>query len=204
MALGADSITQAGFVTPGVQFSNSSRKIYTFEGADQTTIDSNTNAIGVVSVGGKLLDGGGYATRQIQYVAPGRLNADSTDAVNGSQLDATNTALSRILGSNYGKTVEGIEAGSSLALGVGSEAGSSSSPTTDYFATAVGVSSKASATYSTAVGWSSTASAPYSTALGYLSQATGQGSIAVGAISYAVSTSTALGYGAKSSDLYST
>ena len=219
VALGADSITQAGFVSPGVQFSSSSRKIYTFAGVDQTIIDDNINAIGVVSVGGKQLDRGGYATRQIQFVAPGRLNADSTDAVNGSQLDATNTALSRILGSNYGKTTaEGIEAGSSLALGVGSVAGvSENPPTTDFFATAVGVASKATATYTTALGHSSTAtetyatalgvlskaSAIYSTALGASSQATGRGSTALGSNSSAsMQGAIALGLSSTASDWY--
>ena len=214
VALGANSQTQAGVATAVVKFSISAGKTYDFAGVTADEIN-NLEGVGVVSVGGGLRDDGTVITRQIQFVAPGRLSADSTDAVNGSQLDATNTVLSRILGSNYGKTTEeGIEAGSSLALGIGSKAGDSdpSKATTDYFATAVGVkstasatyttalghSSKASATYSTALGVSSTASANYATALGYSSQATGLASSALGASSNAQGAwSTALGYSAQ-------
>ena len=48
---------------------------------------------GVVSVGGNMVNGV-VATRQVQNVAAGRVTADSTDAVNGSQLYATNQAIS--------------------------------------------------------------------------------------------------------------
>jgi len=48
---------------------------------------------GVVSVGS------GGKERQITHVAAGRITADSTDAINGSQLFATNTVLGNVAGS---------------------------------------------------------------------------------------------------------
>ncbi len=216
VALGANSQTQAGVATAAVKFSISAGKTYDFAGVTADEI-KNLEGVGVVSVGGGLRADETVITRQIQFVAPGRLSADSTDAVNGSQLDATNTVLSRILGSNYGKTTEeGIEAGSSLALGIGSKAGDSdpSKATTDYFATALGVSSTASANYATALGYSSQATGlassalgassnaqgAWSTALGYSAQATKRATTAIGHQSEATGDdATALGKGAKAS-----
>ena len=210
VALGADSITQSGSVSSAVQFSNSSQKIYTFAGVDQTYMNEFRTTVGVVSVGGQALENGGFATRLIQFVAPGRLSADSTDAVNGSQLDATNTALSRILGTNNGLAKPGlsgdnIEAASSLALGIDSLAGVSGNTTTDYYATALGVGSKATGRDTTAVGAGSSASADYATAMGKGSQATGSGSTALGVNSSALATTaTALGYAAQAQTARST
>ena len=169
VALGANSV--AGAVDNAVSSIILGGVTYNFSG---------TQNVSVLSIGGTQSDGS-TINRQIHNVAPGLLDPTSTDAVNGSQLDATNKALANILGANYGKN----EGGKSLALGVGSVAGVNGDTTTDYFATAVGVSSKAAATYTTAVGVSSTASANYSTALGANSQATGSGSIALGSSSSA-------------------
>ena len=210
VALGAGSIAQSGSGSSAVQFSNSSQKIYTFAGVDQTYMSEFRTAVGVVSVGGQLLDNGGFATRLIQFVAPGRLSADSTDAVNGSQLDATNTALSRILGTNNGLAKPGlsgdnIEAASSLALGIDSLAGVSGNTTTDYYATALGVGSKATGRDTTAVGAGSSASADYATALGRGSQATRQDTTAVGAGSSASADyATAMGKGSQATGSGST
>ncbi|MDY1462787.1 hypothetical protein SOK05_30050, partial [Pseudomonas aeruginosa] len=48
---------------------------------------AGTAPVGVLSVGAA------GAERQIQNVAAGRVSATSTDAVNGSQLNATNTTV---------------------------------------------------------------------------------------------------------------
>ncbi|WP_267224033.1 YadA-like family protein [Dyella silvae] len=75
VALGADSVTSATTAVSGVTLGGSS---YTFAGATPSA---------ALSVGG----------RQIQNVAAGQLSATSTDAVNGSQLYATNQAINSIV-----------------------------------------------------------------------------------------------------------
>nr|WP_256099051.1 YadA-like family protein [Variovorax sp. SG517] len=78
VALGADSNTTAATPTASATIQG---QTYNFAGA---------NPVGVVSVGGA------GAERQIQNVAAGQLSATSTDAVNGSQLYATNQAINNI------------------------------------------------------------------------------------------------------------
>jgi len=78
VSLGGDSTTSAAVATSGTTIRGTD---YGFAGANPT---------GVVSVGAQ------GAERQIQNVAAGQLNAASTDAVNGSQLYATNQALESI------------------------------------------------------------------------------------------------------------
>ncbi|WP_067322102.1 YadA-like family protein [Streptobacillus felis] len=68
----------------------------------------------VVSVGNK--EEGQY--RQIQYVAAGQINKDSTDAINGSQLYATNLALS-----NLTKSVKDILGGNAKITETGDNIG---------------------------------------------------------------------------------
>jgi autotransporter adhesin len=75
VALGAGSITSAAAGTAET----------TIGGADLSF--AGTNPLGTVSVGGPGFE------RTITNVAAGRLSATSTDAVNGSQLYATNRAL---------------------------------------------------------------------------------------------------------------
>ncbi|WP_265518694.1 YadA-like family protein [Nitratireductor luteus] len=75
VALGAGSVTQATVATSGTTING---QTYDFAGAAP---------VGTVSVG----DAG--AERTITNVAAGRISADSTDAINGSQLYATNQAL---------------------------------------------------------------------------------------------------------------
>nr|WP_274389322.1 YadA-like family protein [Paraburkholderia tagetis] len=75
VALGAGSTTAAAVATTGA----------TIAGQDYTFAGSNpTSTISIGSVGNE---------RTLTNVAAGRLSASSTDAVNGSQLYATNTAL---------------------------------------------------------------------------------------------------------------
>ena len=78
VALGAGSVTAAAVATTGVTIAG---KDYTFAGT------APTSTVSVGDVG---------AERTITNVAAGRISADSTDAVNGSQLAATNAAIEQI------------------------------------------------------------------------------------------------------------
>ncbi|AEG06860.1 YadA domain-containing protein (plasmid) [Sinorhizobium meliloti BL225C] len=75
VALGSGSVTEAAVGTSGTTIRG---KQYDFAG---------TAPVGTVSVGA---DG---SERTITNVAAGRISADSTDAINGSQLHATNSAI---------------------------------------------------------------------------------------------------------------
>ncbi|STZ00039.1 Adhesin yadA precursor [Moraxella lacunata] len=74
---------------------------YTYAGANDVNVAGVTNSttapntvpVGVVSVGTE-----GGQTRQIQNVAAGVVSADSTDAINGSQLYYTNEAITNLAG----------------------------------------------------------------------------------------------------------
>jgi autotransporter adhesin len=78
VALGSGATTGAAVATSGATIAGTA---YTFAG---------TAPVGVVSVGSA------GAERQVQNVAAGQLTATSTDAVNGSQLYATNTAIGKL------------------------------------------------------------------------------------------------------------
>ncbi|MEB0951061.1 YadA-like family protein [Citrobacter sedlakii] len=78
VALGSGSVTEAVVATTGVRINDVD---YGFAGI---------NPLSTVSVGSR-----GYE-RTITNVAAGRLTADSTDAINGSQLFATNSAITSL------------------------------------------------------------------------------------------------------------
>jgi len=100
VALGAGSTTGAAVASAGTTIRGTE---YTFAGG---------NPAGVVSVGAE------GAERQIQNVAAGQLNAASTDAVNGSQLYATNQALESISATaNAGINVTTSATGTGVAKG---------------------------------------------------------------------------------------
>ncbi|WP_341857817.1 YadA-like family protein (plasmid) [Escherichia coli] len=101
VALGAGSVTRAAVGTAGTTITG---KNYTFAGS---------NPASTVSVG----DVG--AERTITNVAAGRLQVDSTDAINGSQLFATNTAINSLdAGSvKYDTHVDGTVNYNSITLG---------------------------------------------------------------------------------------
>ncbi|WP_335986124.1 YadA-like family protein [Acinetobacter bereziniae] len=98
----------------------------TINGEDYTVAGAGSVAKGIVSVGKA------GAERQIINVAAGEVSATSTDAVNGSQLFATNKAIADsqthyvsvnddgIQGGNYNN--DGAQGKNSLALGVGAKA----------------------------------------------------------------------------------
>lgn len=152
VALGNGSTTTAATPTASVTIQG---QTYNFAGA---------NPAGVVSVGSA------GAERQIQNVAAGQLSATSTDAVNGSQLYATNQAINNI------QTGGGIK----------------------YFhANSQAADSQAAGAESVAIGPQAIALGASAIATGNGAQANGAGSIALGA--NAITTSSngiALGAGA--------
>jgi hypothetical protein len=152
VALGNGSTTTAATPTASTTIQG---QTYNFAGA---------NPVGVVSVGAP------GAERQIQNVAAGQLSATSTDAVNGSQLYATNQAVNNI------QTGGGIK----------------------YFhANSQAADSQAAGAESVAIGPQAIALGNNSFAGGNGAQANGAGSIALGA--NAISTSSngvAIGNGA--------
>lgn len=120
VALGANSVAVGTAVaTPNVTLNG---KVYNFQGA---------NPVGIVSIGSENKE------RTLTNLAAGRINATSTDAVNGSQLYATNQAIQAIAAipqshyysvngngvvdvnfDNSGATYEGVAAKGALAAGV--------------------------------------------------------------------------------------
>jgi len=80
VALGSGSVTETAVGTAGTTIRG---KDYAFAG---------TAPVGTVSVGDK------GSERTITNVAAGRISADSTDAINGSQLHATNQAIEDLQG----------------------------------------------------------------------------------------------------------
>ncbi|RZL64124.1 MAG: hypothetical protein EOP81_10180 [Variovorax sp.] len=100
VALGAGSTTTAATPTASATIRGTT---YNFAGA---------NPAGVVSVGSA------GAERQIQNVAAGQLSATSTDAINGSQLYATNLALETISAvAGAGINVTTAATGTGIAIG---------------------------------------------------------------------------------------
>jgi len=127
---------------------------------------AGSSPIGVVSVGS---DG---AARQITNVAAGQITANSTDAVNGSQLYATNQAIEASATHFYSVNVAG---GADPTDGNYANNGA-----TGENSLAAGVNVAASGNEATAVGVNSTAAGNRSVALGYNSTVTGEGSGAIG------------------------
>ncbi|HZF85643.1 MAG TPA: YadA-like family protein, partial [Burkholderiaceae bacterium] len=100
VALGANSTTGATTSTTGTTIQGTS---YTFAGG------TSTGVVSVGSVGGE---------RQVTNVAAGQLNASSTDAVNGSQLYATNQAINSLaVTAGAGINVTTAQTGTGIAIG---------------------------------------------------------------------------------------
>ncbi|RVA81643.1 calcium-binding protein, partial [Mesorhizobium sp. M7A.F.Ca.US.006.04.2.1] len=169
VALGSGSVTDVAVGTPSTVINGTT---YAFQGTNPTS----TVSVGAVG-----------AERTITNVAAGRISSTSTDAINGSQLAATNqavdaigTTLSTIGGSvtNLGNTFNNIAGDTSTAYtdanGIGiryartNEAGLAQ---TDSFAQGVG---------STAVGYNATATGISALSLGRDSKASIDGSVALG------------------------
>lgn len=168
VALGAGSVTAAANPNPGITLGGTS---YGFAGVNPTS---------VVSVGSH------GAERQITNVAAGQISQSSTDAVNGSQLFATNaeistlfTELQGISGSAAGGVNPAIGSGAS-ASGDNSYATGTNASASGTNSSAIGSNASASGTNSSATGSSATASGNNSTALGANTTASAANSVAVG------------------------
>ncbi|MBU4629261.1 YadA-like family protein [Pseudomonas sp. BF61] len=142
IALGNGSMTSAASATAGGTISGTT---YSYAGAAPT---------GVLSVGSA------GSERQITNVAAGQVSATSTDAVNGSQLFATNSALGNI---NSGSGIKYFHANSILADGTASGTDS----------VAVGPLAVSGGANSVALGNGATTSIANSVALGSGSSTTG-------------------------------
>jgi autotransporter adhesin len=158
VALGAGSVTDAAVGTASTTLAGTT---YNFAG----TTPGSTVSIG--SVG---------AERTLTNVAAGRISGSSTDAINGSQLFATNQTLQQLYTSlqNLTNTVTNLP-----SQGPGT--------TNNTYQTSVDNTKNATATgnNSTAAGANSNASGNNSTAIGGNSSATGDNSVAIGANSVA-------------------
>lgn len=152
--------------------------------------------VGVVSVGSAGNE------RQIQNVAAGQVAANSTDAVNGSQLFATNQEVSNLFsalqavsaggGTGSGGTGSGGTGTGGTGTGGGTATGANS--------VAVGQNATASGTDSSADGGGAAATGNESTAMGAKAVASADNATATGANSFAAATkSTATGAGASAS-----
>ena len=187
VALGAGSVTAAAVGTAGITIAGNN---YTFAGATPTS---------TVSVGAA------GAERTITNVAAGRIDATSTDAINGSQLHATNQAVEAIDGrvtnietnidaingdltnlTNRVSTVEGdvtnIKNGSEGMFQVSQDNNTPPPAPTGANSAAGGAGAVASGDNSTALGNGSNASGNNSVALGNGSVATEDNTVSVGAV----------------------
>ncbi len=184
VALGSGSVTATAVGTPSVTIGGTT---YNFQGINPTS----TVSVGAVG-----------AERTITNVAAGRISGTSTDAINGSQLFATNQAVAAIAAStpthyysvndggaqraNY--TSNGATGANSLAAGVAASASGDQAVAQGFQASAsagdaiaIGTRTKASAVSGTAIGVNATASGVSgSTAVGAFSSASATNSLAVG------------------------
>ncbi|MER9258134.1 YadA-like family protein [Mesorhizobium sp. M0619] len=201
VALGSGSVTATAVGTSGATIGGTA---YSFAG----TTPTSTVSVGALG-----------AERTITNVAAGRLSNSSTDAINGSQLFATNqqvtqntTAIAANTAdiTNLGNTINSISTGGGIKyFHANSTAADSSATGTDSVAIgpvatatgtnaiAAGTNSSASDANASAFGSGAVASALDATAMGYISKASGQYSTAVGANANATATSsTAIGQNA--------
>ncbi|MDP9909520.1 autotransporter adhesin [Variovorax boronicumulans] len=150
VALGNDSTTAEAKPTEEVTLQGTT---YQFAG---------TKPVGVVSVGSK------DAERQITNVAAGEISATSTDAVNGSQLNATNQAINNMTTGGGGIKYfhANSKAADSDAKGAESVAIGPKAVATGNNSIATGNNAQAKAAGSIALGANSTASTANSVALG--------------------------------------
>ena len=140
-----------------VSDSDTEHIVYTFKWAG----GENTSPGDIVSFGKK------GAERQLKHVAAGRIAENSTDAVNGSQLNAI---IERFVGDKIKYfSVKSVAAGNHYNDGA-----------TGTDSIAIGPDATATATNTTATGNKSKASDENATAYGYNTEATGKSSVALG------------------------
>ncbi|MBR8432383.1 YadA-like family protein [Burkholderia cenocepacia] len=158
----------------GAQLNDTNQKLR--QASDQA-VKYDTNPDGSINYNSVTMNPGGTATK-VTNVAAGDVSANSTDAVNGSQLYDTNQNVTRLgdtLNHIAGDTSQSYtdRNGTGIRYARTNEAGLAQ---TDAFAQAPG---------STAVGYSATASADNALALGREATASHAGSVALGANSIA-------------------
>jgi autotransporter adhesin len=168
VALGAGSVTDAAVATTSTTLNGTT---YNFAG----TTPGSTVSVGAVG-----------AERTLTNVAAGRISGSSTDAINGSQLYATNQTLEQ-LGSqviNLSNTIRNLPGGgvggTTITTYQTSGDNNTASSATGGNSTAAGAGSTASGNNSTAVGAGSTASGDNSVAIGAGSVASSNNSVSVG------------------------
>ena len=133
---------------------------------------ANTIAGDVVSIGKK-----GYE-RQLINLSPGDISANSTDAINGSQLYAAMAEIEKIRYFSVNSTVEGNK---------------NNNGATAVDSIAIGPDAKSSAVNGVSLGNNATSNFSNSTAIGFATHANGGNATAVGTNAKAVTNSTALG-----------
>ncbi|WP_017915650.1 YadA-like family protein, partial [Xanthomonas sp. SHU 308] len=206
VAIGPDAVASNA---KDVAIGSGTRTVETTAVSSTTLGGSSYNFAGSAPVGAFSVGAVG-AERQIQNVAAGRLSASSTDAVNGSQLYATNqkvqdnsnslstlqsslTTLEQSIGGisgNPSKSGSGsVSPASDGSNGSNGSNGSSASSATndglvvvgnDGTSVAVGPTASAKSASTTAMGSNTTASGTNATAVGADAVASGAGSVAVG------------------------
>ncbi|WP_454858314.1 YadA-like family protein [Rhizobium binxianense] len=158
VALGAGSVTATAIGTTGVTIDGTA---YSFAGA------SPASTVSVGTVG---------AERTITNVAAGQVTATSTDAINGSQLFATNTAIE-----DLSQTVEATST-HYYSVNDGGTAGGNydNDGATGSNSLAAGVDAAAAGEEAVAIGNESVASGASSIAIGTGAEASGERSISIG------------------------
>ncbi|MDN4587019.1 hypothetical protein DBA29_00695 [Xenophilus aerolatus] len=168
VALGSNSVTAAAV------------------GTASTTILGTTYAFAGINPGSTVSVGSAGAERTVTNVAAGRISASSTDAINGSQLYATNQAITNVAGqlthyySVNDKGVQGPNYKNDGATGSNALAAGVAASATGANATAIGASARALNGGDTAIGSGSRASGGGSVAIGDLASAAGSESLAFG------------------------
>ena len=140
---------------------------------------ANTIAGDVVSIGKK-----GYE-RQLINLSPGDISANSTDAINGSQLYAAMAEIEKIRYFSVNSTVEGNK---------------NNNGATAVNSIAIGPDAKSSAVNGVSLGNNATSNFSNSTAIGFATHANGGNATAVGTNAKAVTNSTALGSNTNAKD----
>jgi autotransporter adhesin len=181
MALGAGAQAAfAGSVALGAG-SNADAAV----GTASTTIAGTTYNFAGTTPGSTVSVGAVGAERTLTNVAAGRINGSSTDAINGSQLYATNQSLATLYTqfSNLSTVINNLPKGGDTIVNntfQSSTDNATQASSTGGNSTAAGAGSTASGNNSTAVGAGSTASGDNSVAIGAGSVATSANSVSVG------------------------
>ncbi|MGY4422840.1 autotransporter adhesin [Bradyrhizobium sp. JR6.1] len=173
VALGpnAKATAQAGDVSLGANSTTS-----TVVKTTSTTIGGTTYAFAGTAPTSTVSVGSAGAERTVTNVAAGQISATSTDAINGSQLWATNTSLDALY-----TTVNNISTGSGGIKYFHANSTAADSSATGAESVAIGPQSVASGANAVSMGNGSAASGANSVAIGAGAKATSANSLALGA-----------------------